>query len=172
MTKSRQFIQKTKKYIKEIALFIIILTVAANVVSFYKSMDLNKQKLQNMSITLLDGTNYTHPDDKPLIVHFWATWCPTCKIEASNIQSISKDYEVLSVVVNSGENEEIEDYMDKNGFDFRVYSDANGFLAKEFNIAAYPTTFIYDKEKNLIFSEVGFTSTLGLYIRAWYADNF
>ncbi|MCK9492507.1 MAG: redoxin domain-containing protein [Sulfurimonas sp.] len=172
MTKSLIIKQKLKKYIKEIALFILIMTVIANVISFYKSMDLNKQKLQEMSVTLLDKTSYTHPKDKPILIHFWATWCPTCKLEASNIQSISKDYEVLTIAVNSGSNEEIKEYMSKNSFDFKVYSDESVFFAKEFKIAAYPTTFIYDKDKNLIFSEVGFTSTLGLYFRMWIADKF
>jgi len=172
MTKSVIIKQKLKKYIKEIAIFIVIMTVAANIISFYKSMDLNKQKLQEMSITLLDKTGYTHPKGKPILVHFWATWCPTCKIEASNIQSISENYEVLTIAVNSGEAQEIKEYMNKNKFNFRVYNDSVSFFAKEFNIAAYPTTFIYNKDKNLIFSEVGFTSTLGLYFRMWIADSF
>ncbi|EQB40009.1 hypothetical protein M947_03015 [Sulfurimonas hongkongensis] len=172
MTKSINIKQKLKKYIKEIALFIIIMTVIANLLSLYKSMDLNKQRLQEMSITLLDNTSYSHPKDKPILIHFWATWCPTCKIEASNIQSISQKYEVLSVAVNSGSDEKIKEYMSKNSFDFKVYNDESGFFAKEFKIAAYPTTFIYDKDRNLIFSEVGFTSTLGLYFRMWVADKF
>ena len=172
MTKSLIIKQKLKKYIKEIALFIVIMTVAANVISFYKSMDLNKQKLQEMSVTLLDKTSYRHPKDKPILIHFWATWCPTCKIEASNIQSISEEYEVLSIAVSSGDDKKIKEYMSKNSFDFKVYNDESGFFAKEFKIAAYPTTFIYDKDKNLIFSEVGFTSTLGLYFRMWVADKF
>jgi len=172
MTKFTNINQKLKKYLKEIVLFIIIMTVAANVISFYNSMDLNKQKLQEMNVTLLDKTNYTHPKDKPILIHFWATWCPTCKIEASNIQSISQKYEVLSIAVNSGDDKKIKEYMSKNSFDFKVYNDESGFFAKEFNIAAYPTTFIYDKDKNLIFSEVGFTSTLGLYFRMWIAESF
>lgn len=172
MTKSMIIKQKIKKYLKEIVLFIVIMTVAANVISFYKSMDLNKQKLQEMSVTLLDKTSYRHPKDKPILIHFWATWCPTCKIEASNIQSISKRYEVLTIAVNSGDDKKIREYMSKNSFDFKVYNDESGFFAKEFKIAAYPTTFIYDKDRNLIFSEVGFTSTLGLYFRMWIADKF
>ena len=172
MAKNTRIKQKLKSYIKEIVLFVVIITVAANIISFYKSMNLNKQKLQEMRISLLNGTSYSHPKDKPVLIHFWATWCPTCKIEASNIQSISKNYEVLSIAVNSGEDTKIKEYMSKNNFDFKVYNDESGFFAKEFNIAVYPTTFIYDKEKNLIFSEVGFTSTLGLYFRMWIADSF
>ena len=55
-----------------------------------------------------------------------------------------------------------------NNFDYKVINDKNGVLAKQFNIAAYPTTFIYDKINNLVFSEVGYTSTLGLFLRMFW----
>jgi hypothetical protein len=51
-----------------------------------------------------------------------------------------------------------------------VINDSSGFISSEFNIAAFPTTFIYDKEKNLVFSEVGYTSTLGLWLRMLWAS--
>jgi len=60
--------------------------------------------------------------------------------------------------------------MKEKNLDFRVVNDKSAFIANEFKIAAYPTTFIYDKDKNLVFSEVGFTSTLGLWLRMWWAN--
>jgi len=50
-----------------------------------------------------------------------------------------------------------------------VINDKNAFYANKYNIKVYPTTLIYDKNKNLIFSEVGYTSTFGLKIRLWWA---
>lgn len=160
---------RVKKYLKEIITFFIFITILANIISFYKSSDLNKAALQNINITLLDAQTYTYPKDKPILIHFWATWCPTCKLEASNIQTISENFEVLTIAVNSGDNNDIEKYMNKHNLNYKVYNDNNGFFAKEFKIAAYPTTFIYNKNKELVFSEVGFTSTLGLWIRMWWA---
>ncbi|EHP29238.1 putative thioredoxin [Sulfurimonas gotlandica GD1] len=161
--------EKIIKYTKEIITFFIFITILANIISFYKSSDLNKESLQNINITLLDSQKYNYPKDKPLLIHFWATWCPTCKLEASNIQTISENFEVLTIAVSSGDDYEVKKYMHEHDLNYKVYNDANGFFAKEFNIAAYPTTFIYDKNKNLVFSEVGFTSTLGLWLRMWLA---
>ena len=153
--------EKIKHYTKEIVLFLVVMTIFANVISFYKSYDLVKQPLD---------INYEFKKDKPILIHFWATWCPTCKLEASNIQKISQNYEVLTIAVNSGSNKDIKKYMKERGLSFRFINDADGYFATKFNISAYPTTFIYDKDKNLVFSDVGYTSTLGLYARMLWAE--
>uniref|UniRef100_UPI004047F7CF redoxin domain-containing protein n=1 Tax=Aliarcobacter sp. TaxID=2321116 RepID=UPI004047F7CF len=161
---------KIKKYLKEILIFIVMLTIAMNAISYYNSFDLNKEKLDIQGFKLLDNSTYTVQNDKPLIIHFWATWCPTCKLEASNIQKISKDYEVVTIAVQSGTKEEIESYLKENKLSFKVVNDEDGEFSQKFNIKAFPTTFIYDKDKNLKFSEVGYTSTMGLYFRMMFIN--
>ena len=160
---------KIRKYLKEIVTFFIFITILANIISIYKSSDLNKEALQNINITLIDAQNYTYPKDKPILIHFWATWCPTCKLEASNVQTISENFEVLTIAVSSGDDNDLKKYMYEHDLDYKVYNDVNGFFAKEFKVAAYPTTFIYDKNKELVFSEVGVTSSWGLWLRMWWA---
>lgn len=161
---------KIKKYLKESIKFIIILAIALNVISYFKSQDLNKDDLIYTSYKLLDNTEYNMPKDKPVLVHFWATWCPICEVEASNIEKISKDYEVITIATQSGSTKEIQNYLKKHNLSFKVVNDEDGFYSRTFNIKAFPTTLIYDENKTLKFSEVGYTSTLGLYARMWWAD--
>lgn len=156
---------KIKKYIKEFLVFAVLLTVAANAFSYYRSLDLNKEKLDIKTVKLLDGTNYEIPKNKPILVHFWATWCPVCELESSNIEKLAKDYEVLTIAVQSGTKKEIENYLKKHDLTFKVVNDADGFYSRKFNIKVFPTSFIYDKDKNLTFTEVGYTTTVGLYSR-------
>lgn len=155
---------KIRHYIKEVVVFFIVMTIFANIISLYKSSDLNKEELSISAITLMNGTEYKLDKQKPIMIHFWATWCPTCSLEASNIQTISESYEVITIAVKSDESE-IQKYLKDNNLNFNVVNDENALLARKFNIAAYPTTFIYDKDKKLVFSEVGYTSTLGLWLR-------
>ena len=157
--------EKIKKYIKEGFVFIVLLTVASNVISYYRAMDLNKEKLDIKSFELLDGTTYHVSGNRPLLVHFWATWCPTCKFEAPNIEKISKDYDVITIAVQSGTNNNIQHYLKEHHLSFRVVNDQEGFYSRKFNIKAFPTTIIYDKNKEQMFSEVGYTTTAGLYSR-------
>ncbi len=153
---------KILKYTKEILLFIITITVFANGVSLYRSMDLNKAPLP-LSLHV-DNT-------KPIMVHFWATWCPVCKAEIDNIQSVSENYQVITIAVKSGSDEDIQKYLDGRDLNFKVINDSDGYLAEQFGVNIYPTTFIYDKNKNIIFSDVGYTSTWGLTLRMLWAGK-
>ena len=160
---------RIKHYLKEIAIFIVVMTVFANIISLYKSSDLNSQKLQLSSVKLVDGKEYSFENDKPILVHYWAIWCPTCVAEASNIELISKYYNVITIAVKSGSNADIKEYLNSNNFSFNVVNDSESIYSSKYNIAAFPTTFIYDKDRNLVFSEVGYTSTIGLFLRMWWA---
>ncbi len=160
---------KIKKYLKEIISFAIILIVASNLFSFYNGRNLNSSVLNISSVELLDKKNFEIDESKPILIHFWATWCPVCKIEASNIQIISENFQVLSIAVDS---KNIQNYLDENEVSFRTINDKNGKLAKHFNISVFPTTIIYSKNQEMIFSEVGYTSTWGLWLRMVYADTF
>ena len=161
---------KLKKYIKEILSFIVILLIFSNALSYYRATSLNKEKLNISNITLIDNTQFKINNDKPTLVHFWATWCPTCKIEAPNIQSLSEDYEVLTIAVSSKGDENIQRYLEEHNLNFKVFNDIDGAYARKFNISVFPTTLIYDKDKNVRFSEVGYTSTWGLTLRMWWAN--
>ena len=156
---------KIKKYLKELLFFVVFLAVAMNVVSYYRSLDLNKDRLDIQSVTLLNHQQMMVPKNKPIMIHFWATWCPVCKLEAPNIEKISKDYDVITIAVQSGSQEEIQAYLDEHKLHFNVVNDKDGFYAKKFNITVFPTTLIYDKEGRLKFSDVGYTTTAGLYSR-------
>ena len=161
---------RIKHYLKEIILFIVVMTIFANIISIYKSSDLNHKSLKLNSVTLLNNELYTFKDNKPILIHFWAIWCPTCKLEASNIEHISKYFNVITIAVNSGSSTEINKYLQENNFTFKVVNDEDSAYSSEFKISVFPTTFIYDKNKDLVFSEVGYTSTIGLYFRMWWAE--
>lgn len=161
---------KILHYTKEIALFFIVLTLFANAISLYKSQELNSEPLSKIKATLTNGSHFSTADKKPLLMHFWATWCPTCKLEATNISYLANYYEVITIAVNSGSDAEINSYLKENNLDLKVINDKEGLLARKFNIAAYPTTFIYNKDRELTFSEVGYTSTLGLFLRVWWSS--
>lgn len=162
--------KKVLHYAKETLVFIVLLTIATNLLSLYKSSNLTTSQILPQSFTLLNSKNYTINKQKPLLIHFWATWCPVCKAEAQNIEYLSKSYQVITVAVKSGSTQEIEDYLKERDLDFMVYNDVDGAFSKKFNINVYPTTIIYDKEQNIKFSDVGYTTTIGLYFRMLLAS--
>jgi len=155
-----------KAIAKEIFLSLLLFFLLSLVINHLRKPDINENiygyALKGLSNNLIEFERYK---GEPLIVHFWATWCPTCKLEASNIDTLSKEYNVVSIAVNSGANESIEAFMKEHQLSYSVINDSTGALAKKFNIEAYPTTLIYNKEGELKFTEVGYSTTLGLKTR-------
>ena len=155
-----------KTVLKEVVSTLLMLFVISMVVNYIRKPDIN-ENIYSLNLSDIKGkeVNFDEYKHKPLVVHFWATWCPTCKFEASNIERISANYNVLTIAVNSGSNDKITAYMKENALSYKVISDSTGVLAKKFNIGAYPTTLIYNGEGELKFTEVGYSTTLGLQAR-------
>ena len=166
----KPILSKIKYSIKETFYVLLLMTIIANVMSIYRSQELNHTPLKIEKFKLITNKEFHIDKSKPLLIHFWATWCPTCKMEASNINLLSKYFQVVTIAVKSGSDYELKKYLDEHGYTFLVVNDKDTQLSKYFKIAGYPTTFIYDKEQKLRFSEVGYTSTLGLYLRLLWVE--
>ena len=154
-----------KKILKELAIGAIILFVVSNALSYIRSPDISDEPLPKLKAKLIDGRYFTTDPTKPLLIHFWATWCPTCKMELSNIEYVSKEYNVLTIVVDSGDDKKVLSYMKEHNLSFYVTNDEKGIWAKQFNVKAFPTTFFYDSHSKLKFVEVGYSSTVGIMAR-------
>jgi len=161
--------EKIKKYTKEFILFFIVMTIFANALSLYRSQDVNNAPLSISTINILNNQSFTLDKSKPILVHFWATWCPTCKAEASNIQTISDNFQVLTIALKSGTDEEIQNYLNDNNLNYKVVNDRDGSIVSKYDVSIFPTTIIYDKNQEVVFSDVGYTSTWGLWLRMLYA---
>ena len=153
-----------QKRLREILAFAVMLFVISNILSYLRSPELTSSRLPTIEAMLVDGTVFSsrEREGKPLVVHFWATWCPACRAEASNIEAISEEYEVLTIAVNSGSDDTLRSYLSENGYRFRVLNDRAGEWAGRFHVEVFPTTFIFDSKGELRFTEVGYTTTLGL----------
>ncbi len=156
---------KFKSIIKELIIGAVTLFILSNIISYVRKPELNSTLLPQAEVTLLDSSSYMLKKGKPIVIHFWATWCKVCKLEAQNIETLSKEYEVLTIAVNSGENTKIKAYLKERGLTFKVLNDVDGVWAKEFKVEVFPTTFIYDGTGELRFTEVGYTTTAGLLAR-------
>ena len=106
---------------------------------------------------------------KPTLVVFWATWCPVCKAEDGNIQSISADYPVLSVAMQS---ENVAKHLQERGLAFATIDDRDTALSTAWNVRGVPAHFIVDGTGNVRFRVVGYATTWGLRARLWWAEQF
>ncbi len=152
-----------KSILREVAITLLMVFVVSFVVNYIRKPDIDS-RLPDIELKSIDNREVSLlKRGKPLVLHFWATWCPTCKLEASNIQSLKDSgIRVVTVAVKS---KSIEKFLKERGYDYIVIDDYSGELAKRFNVTAFPTTFIYNSNGDLEFSEVGYSTTIGLKAR-------
>jgi peroxiredoxin len=105
---------------------------------------------------------------KPLLLHFWASWCHYCNFEQSSITDISEDTPVLTVAFQSGSTTEVADFMKEKGISSWIaIVDEEGDISKSYGVSAVPATFIIDENGKIRFKTAGFTSKWGLKLRLW-----
>jgi len=157
-----------KNILKEILSTLLIIFVISMVLNYIRKPDTSDKLIDIKALDIYQNEiNFTKlaKKDEPTIVHFWATWCPTCKLEAPNIEALKNSCNVITIAVNSGSNKELKSFMSQRNFTYRVINDQDSSLAKQFGVGVYPTTFIYDSNGSLKFSEVGYSTTVGLKAR-------
>lgn len=127
------------------------------------------EALPAFDFTLTDqyGDTHTLSDYKGKVVflNFWATWCGPCKIEMPHIEALYEEYglnegDVIFLGVanpksadyprnNDESKEDIIKFMEDNGYTFPVVFDETGEVLRDYQISAFPTTFMIDIEGNI-----------------------
>lgn len=87
---------------------------------------------------------------KPVLINFWATWCPPCKAEMPYLQQIHDTYSAKGLVllaIDIGEKTPVvEKFMTDLNLSMIVPMDTDAKVAKAYLIGAIPTTFLIDKD--------------------------
>jgi peroxiredoxin len=110
--------------------------------------------------------------DKPVLIHFWATWCRICELEQDWITDIAKDWPVITIAFDSGSEEQIKRYIERHGLeDWTVIIDKDGSLAEHYGVTAVPSTYVVDSQGNIRFREMGLTTAWGWRARLWFTDK-
>lgn len=106
---------------------------------------------------------------RTVLVHFWATWCPVCRLEQGAIEAVARDWPVLTVAMQSGDARAVGAYLRARGLHQPVLVDETGALAARFGVGAVPASFIVDPAGRIRFRHRGYTTPWGLRARLWAA---
>ena len=158
------------RYLLE-ALVVIVIIVGIN---SWRTRDAASGPAPLLSGYTLNGEPYelSRKPGEPVLVHFWASWCPVCNLQDGNIVTLSEEFPVITVAMSSGTDEEVREHLEEEELMLTVINDESGEISSRWGVKGVPTTFVIDAEGEVRFVETGYTTTLGLRARRWLAEVF
>ena len=129
------------------------------------------ERVKAYDFSLTDQYGVSHsPEDylgKVIFINFWATWCPPCRAELPDIESLYRDHNlnrgdlIVIGIANPDESgsggsqrekdtEGIKEFLLENGITFPVLMDPTGEVFQKYWISGLPTTYLIDHEGYII----------------------
>lgn len=107
--------------------------------------DFTLNTISGEAITLRD---FTADGGQPVVVNFWATWCPPCRVEMPYFQRVSEKYDgrvgVLSI--NQAESPEtIAEFAERYGLSYDLLIDQDMRVNNLYGVLNLPTTLFIDR---------------------------
>jgi len=94
---------------------------------------------------------------KPVVLNFWASWCPPCKVEMPDFEKVFSELggnvQFMMVCLVDGERETVKTgaaHITNSGYTFPVYYDITMEAAMTYSIRSIPTTYFIDAEGYLV----------------------
>jgi peroxiredoxin len=116
----------------------------------------------DLSGTFYDSTggevSLTDDDGRVMFLNFWATWCSPCRTEMPAMAELYEHFEqdgLSMFAVTEEPLEHVQNYLSTRRYPFTILHDTNGELTKRFKVRGLPTTFILDRKRHVIYSQMG-----------------
>jgi thiol-disulfide isomerase/thioredoxin len=106
----------------------------------FQAPDFTLETIEGQTVTL------SNLRGQPVIINFWASWCPPCRAEMPAFQAIYEEYQgrISLLSVNTAYQDNLNDALAllvEKGATFPVLLDADGAVSRLYAIISLPTTF-------------------------------
>ena len=99
----------------------------------------------------------------PVVLNFWASWCPPCKSEMPSFNEMSKKYSkdkvaILMINLTDGQRETMskaKQFIKDNNYNMKVLFDNKMDAANKYNIQSIPRTIFIDKDGYIVKDDSG-----------------
>jgi thiol-disulfide isomerase/thioredoxin len=97
---------------------------------------------------------------KVVLLNFWATWCVPCRTEMPSLEALYQRYQergldILAINVDTLSTAGVEAFVQEGGVTFRIALDPSWSTARVYGVVGLPTTYLIDREGNVVVREVG-----------------
>jgi|GEM_PF-1056003 len=114
--------------------------------------------------TMLDGSTFdlASHQGRIVVVDFWASWCGPCREAMPGLQAMSDAHKPDALVVVGVSVDEQESdaraFVEEIGVDFSIVLDTEQTIAEVWEPPKMPTTFVIDREGNVVATFAGHTA--------------
>ena len=159
--------RRALRWLRDIGLFLLALLL----VQWWQARPLAQGEAPPLAGIGLDGRAIDLQDARgsPVLVHFWGTWCPMCKVMQGSIASIAGDHRVITVALQPEGEAEVVRYMRERGLGFPTLVDTDGSIARRWGVAGVPASFVVDAAGQVSAATMGVSTGPGLRARLWLA---
>lgn len=160
--------KKLKKPKKRIIIIFLAIVVLAFALYFVRNEVSSNQEIAprlgfyapNFNTVYMNGSEFELYElkGKPVILNFWATWCPPCVREMPNLQDFYDRHkgEVIVIGINLGEkNRTIQNFIKKINVTFPIVLDKGKEIEKSYNLIIRPTTYFIDENGIIVDKKLG-----------------
>ncbi len=108
----------------------------------------------DFTIDILDGEEKSLRDyrGKPVVLNFWASWCPPCRQEAPDLVELHKKYgdrvDFVGIIYQDEEGA-ARRFIEEFGIEYENGMDAGGKASAAYKITGIPTTCVIDAQGDL-----------------------
>ena len=166
--------QKAWSAIKTVLLYALMFIVIYTAINWWRqpvmpaSPQLQLTDYQGQSINLAALSH-----EQPTLVYFWGTWCSVCQVTSPTINklAIANNYPVVTIAVQSGTDQELHRYLDKNNYGFITINDQQGDIFHDWQGQVTPS-YVVLKDGEMTQGLTGIQPLWSLKLRLWLSSVF
>jgi thiol-disulfide isomerase/thioredoxin len=106
---------------------------------------------------------------RPLVLHFWATWCGVCRSEFGMLNTFEHKYGGLLALVAEEPSDAVRSFVRRHDLRYPV-AYASEELIRAYGVSAYPSTYYLTKDHEVSSATVGMSTSVAMRARAYLAS--
>jgi peroxiredoxin len=117
--------------------------------------DNERRQQADFTLTELSGKMWTLKElrGKVVLVNFWATWCPPCRKEMPDLETLYKQFKDQGLVILAISDEDagkVKPFVAEQKVTYPILLDPGRRVNELFRIEGIPKTFVYDRGGKLV----------------------
>jgi peroxiredoxin len=123
----------------------------------FAKLEADDQRRQQADFTLTDLQDAKHSlkdlRGKVVLVNFWATWCPPCRKELPDLETLYtrfKDQGLVILAISDEDAGKVKPFIAARNLQFPILLDPGRKVNELFQIEGIPKSFVYDRGGKLV----------------------